>query len=185
MKKYRLKDEKFRKPAQAITGYSTGGSFPLEYYVSKENSRMRDKLIEYGVFELWFEEEKFKSGDYIYITNTGNMYKIQDCEVIGDELYWNIVGGDRGPHHYSYCTYLNNIRHATPEEIEKHNQLPLINGFKGRLEGEYIVYGCKSIHVQDMRRLFEACMYANVPSIEIGGQQIKIDTLKEIYEKTY
>lgn len=186
MKKFRIKDEKYRRPAELIAGFSRGGDSPLEYYVSIEGSAMRGKLEEYGVFDLWFEEEKYKSGDYIYIIDTGNMYEIQDCEVKGDELHWNMVGGCRGPHHYSYCTYLSNIRHATAEEIEKHKQqLPEINGFEGRLEGEYIVYGCQSIYIHDFRDLFKACLYTNVSSITIAGQQIKMETLKEIYEKTY
>lgn len=188
MKKFRIKDEKFRKPAEVIAGFSTGGDLPLEYFISKEGSAMRGRLEDYGVFELWFEEVKpeFKAGDYIYIIDTGNMYEIQDCEVKGDELHWNKVGGCKGPRFYMYCTYLSNIRHATAEEIEEYNrQLPEINGFEGKLEGEYIVYGCQSIHIQDMRRLFEACMYANVTSIIIAGQEIKIGTLQEIYEKTY
>lgn len=187
MKKYRLKDEKYRKPAQEIAGFTGGGFITLEYFVSNEDSPFRKRLEEYGVFDLWFEEEpEFKSGDYIYILNTGNMYEIEDCEVREEELHWNTVGVDREEYKYRFSTSLNNIRHATAEEIEEYKkQLPEINGFEGRLEGEYIVYGCQSIHVQDMRRLFEACMYANVSSITKAGQEIKIGTLQEIYKKTY
>lgn len=189
MKKYRLKDEKFRKPAQVIAGFVVGGKNQLEYYVSIEGSAMRSKLEDFGVFELWFEEEpEFKSGDYIYVVDTGNIYEIEDCEIKGDELHWNMVGGCRGPHHYSYCTQLSNIRLATAEEIEKYNQrLPEINGYEGKLQYHYIIYGCKSIHIQDFRRLYEACLCMDlvVDSIKIEGHQVPMETLKEIYEKTY
>lgn len=185
MKKFRIKDEKFRKPAQLIAGFTEGGTIPLEEFVSRENGGMRTKLEEFGVFELWFEEEKYKSGDYIYILDTGNIYEIENCEEIENELHWNTVGEDRG-YKYRFSTYIWNIRHATAEEIEKHKQqLPTINGFEGKLEGDFIVYGCQRIYVQDFINLYEACLYTNVTSITIAGQQIKIGTLQEIYEKIH
>lgn len=192
MKKYRLKDEKYRKLAQEIANFAVGGDLPLEDFVSMDGSAMRTRLEEYGVFDIWFEEvhPEFKSGDYIYIIHTGNIYEIQDCEVIEDELHWNTVGMDRGyKYKYRFCTYLSNLRPATAEEIEEYNNrqfnLPSINGYKGRQDGEYIVYGCKSIHIQDFRKLYEACMYADVSSVIIEGHQIQMETLQEIYNKTY
>lgn len=189
MKKYRLKDEKYRKPAQEIAVFSVGGSLPLEYFVSLEGGAMRKRLEEYGVFDLWFEEEpEFKSGDYIYILDTGNMYEIQDCEVIEEELHWNTVGEDRG-WKYRFSTYLSNIRHATAEEIEEYNRskLPVISGYRGELKYNYIIYGCKSIHIQDFRRMYEACLCMDlvVDSITIEGQEVPMETLHELYEKTY
>lgn len=189
MKKYRLKDEKYRKPAEEITGYVAGGSTPLEYFVSIEYSSMRKRLEEYGVFDLWFEEEpKFKPGDYIYVLHSKEIYQIEDCEVIGDELHWNTVGIDRKMYKYRFSTRLSNIRHATAEEIKEHTQqLPYIDSYKGRLEGDYIIYGCKRIHIQNFRRMYEAflCMDLVVDSITIEGHKIQIETLQEIYKKTY
>ncbi|HTO36144.1 MAG TPA: hypothetical protein VLZ72_07890 [Flavobacterium sp.] len=147
---------------------------------------MRNRLIEYGVFDLWFEEvqePKFKSGDYIYILDTGNMYEIENCEVMEEELHWNTVGVDKG-WQYRFSTYLNNIRHATAEEIEEYKQpLPYINGYKGKRDGEYIVYGCQRIYIEDFKRMYEACMYLNVTAITIAGYQVQKETLQEIHEK--
>lgn len=189
MKKYKLKDEKYRRLAQQIANFSAGGSISLEDYVSRERSAMRDSLKEYGVFELWFEEVQepaFKSGDYIYVARTMNVYEIENCEVIGEELHWNIPEADRGELEYRFSTYLSSIRHATAEEIEEYNrQLPLIRGYKGVQEGDYIVYGCQRVHVQDFRKLYEACLYTNVTSITIAGKKIQMETLQKIYEKTH
>lgn len=187
MKKYRLKDEKYRKPAQLIADFTEGGSLPLEWYVSREYSSMRKRLIEYGVFELWFEEEpEFKSGDYIYTTNTKEVYEIEDCEVIGDELHWNTVGVDRMGWEYRFSTLLSNIRHATAEEIKEYKkQLPIIGGYKGKLEYGYIAYGCKSIHVQDFNKMYEALEKLDVNSITIAGHEVPMETLREIYEKIH
>lgn len=186
MKKYRLKDEKYRKPAQEIVGYIEERVSLLEYYVSREDSSMRDRLIEYGVFDLWFEEVKpeFKSGDYIYITNVGEVFEIEDCKVIEDKLHWNTVGIDRGVWEYRFSTLLNNIRHATPEEIEEYNRrLPIIGGYRGELKWNYIIYGCKGVRKQDFIRLYEACRDLEVNSITIEGHKIQIETLQKIYEK--
>lgn len=189
MKKYRLKDEKYRKLAQEIAGFNKGGITPLEHYVSIEGSLMRSKLEEYGVFDLWFEEVQepfYKPGDYIYAIKTGNVYKIENCEIIEDELHWNSPGVSR--YEYAYSAYLFDLRLATAEEIKEHSrQLPYIDGYKGKQEGDYIVYGCKSIHIQDFRRLYEACLYTDltVNSITIEGYQVQKKTLQEIYEKTY
>jgi hypothetical protein len=187
MKKYRLKDEKYRKLSQTITGFVEGGSLPLEYFVSMEGSSMRDKLIEYGVFDLWFEEvQEYKSGDYISVLYSSEVYEIEDCEVKRNKLHWNTVGVDRMGYEYRFSAPLGNIRHATAEEIEKYKQrLPLIDGFEGKQEGDFIVYGCQRIHIIDFRKLYVGCLHTNVTSITIAGHQVPMETLKEIYEKTY
>lgn len=186
MKKYRLKDEKYRKPAQEIAGFAEGGSLPLEHFISKEGSSMRMKLEEYGVFDLWFEEvPKYKAGDYIVAVGSGQsnqVRKIVECEVRDDILFWNECIKARD--YFSHAWELSKIRHATAEEIEKYNrQLPYIGGYKGERIFDYIVYGCKSIHVQDFITLYETCIDLEVSSITIEGQEIKIETMQEIYEK--
>ena len=190
MKKYRLKDEKFRKPAQEIAGYIEGGDFPLEDYISKKCSGMRDKLEEYGVFDLWFEEEpEYKSGDYIVAVGGGQSdeaRKIVECEIRGEILFWNEYEGEEEREYFVHSWELSKIRHATPEEIEKYKQqLPTINGYRGELKYNYIIYGCKSIHIHDFIRLYETCIDLGVNSITIEGHQIPMETLQEIYEKTY
>lgn len=188
MKTYRLKDEKFRKPAQEIAGFAEGGSLPLEHFISNENGYMRKRLEEYGVFDLWFEEvPKYKAGDYIVAVIEGKkdeVRKVEKCEVRGDMLFWSEYG-DVGEG-FAHAWELSKIRHATAEEIEEYKkQLPIINGYKGKRIFDYIVYGCKSIHVQDFIRLYETCTDLEVSSITIEGQEIKIETMQEIYEKTY
>lgn len=189
MKKYKLKDEKYRKLAQEIAGFVTGGSIPFEDFVSKEDSGMRSRLEEYGVFDLWFEEVQeplYKPGDYICAIRTGKVFKIENCEVIEDDLYWNEVGVSRYEYAYSSCLF--NLRHATAEEIKKYKQqLPCIDGHEGKQEGDYIIYGCKRIHIQDLRRLYQACLYTDlkINSITIEGHKIQMETLQEIIEKTY
>lgn len=155
-------------------------------HIESRNLLTSNKTVLYYKGE-WFEEvqePKFKAGDYICAIKTGNVYEIEDCEIIEDELHWNVAGVSR--HEYAFSTYLHNIRHATPEEIEEYNrQLPYIDGYKGKQEGNHIVYGCKRIHIQDIRRLYEACTYSGltVDSIVIEGHQIQMETIQEIYEK--
>lgn len=189
MKKYRLKDEKYRKPAQEIAGFAEGGSLPLEHFISNENGYMRKRLEEYGVFDLWFEEvPKYKAGDYISVLHSREVYEIEECKVIGDKLHWNTVGVDRMGYGYRFSTPLENIRILTAEEIEEYKkQLPTINGYRGKRIFDYIVYGCKSIHIQDFRRMYKACLCMDlvVDSITIEGQEVPMETLQEIYEKTY
>lgn len=188
MKKYRLKDEKYRKLAEEIAGFIVGGSMPLEYYVSIEGSDMRDRLIEYGVFDLWFEEEpEFKSGDYIVAVGGGKKdeaRKIVECEVRGDKLFWNECEDTR--EYFVHSWELSKVRHATAEEIKEHNQqLPFIGKYRGKREGGYIIYGCQKIHIEDFRDLYRACLDTNVSSITIAGQEVPMETLHEIYKKTY
>lgn len=187
MKTYRIKDEKFRKLAQEIAGFEEGGSLPLEHFVSNENGYMRKRLEEYGVFDLWFEEvPKYKAGDYISVLHSREVYEIEECKVIGDILHWNTVGVDRMGYEYRFSSPLDNIRIPTAEEIEEYKkQLPIINGYRGERIFNYIVYGCKSIHVQDFITLYETCIDLEVSSITIEGQEVSIETLNEIYEKTY
>lgn len=191
MKKYRLKDEKYRKPAEAIAGIIEGMGLSLEHFVSREGSGIRERLEEYGVFDLWFEEEPiYKSGDYIVAVGAeqrDKARKILNCKVADDMLIWSEYGdmGEGFPHSWE----LSKIRHATPEEIEEYNnpQLPYIGGYRGELKYNYIIYGCKSIHIQDFRRMYEACLCMDlvVDSITIEGQEVPMGTLHEIYEKTY
>lgn len=191
MKKYRLKDEKFRKLAQEIAGFNKDGIKPFEEFVSQEGSGMRSRLEEFGVFDLWFEEEpKFKSGDYIVAVGAGQkdqVRKIVNCEVRGDMFFWNEYG--KTTDCFAHTWELSKIRHATEVEIKEYNRpkLPTINGYRGKLKYNYIVYGCKSVHVQDFRRMYEAClcMDLEVDSITIEGHKIQMETLKEIHEKTY
>lgn len=188
MKKYRLKDEKYRKPAQEIAGFAEGGSLPLEHFVSNENGYMRKRLEEYGVFDLWFEEvPKYKAGDYIVAVIEGKkdeVRKVEKCEVRGDMLFWSEYG-DVGEG-FAHAWELSKIRHATAEEIEEYKkQLPTINGYRGKRIFDYIIYGCKSIHIQDFIRLYETCTDLEVSSITIEGQEVSMETLQEIYEKTY
>lgn len=187
MKKYRLKDEKFRKPAEYIAGIIEGVGLSLEHFVSREGSGIRERLKEYGVFDLWFEEvPEYKAGDYISVLHSREVYEIENCEVKGDELHWNVVGVDRMGYEYRFSNPLDNIRIPTAEEIEEYKkQLPYINGYRGELKGDFIVYGCQKIYVQDFRILYEACLYTNVSSITIEGQEVPMETLHEIYEKTY
>lgn len=187
MKKYRLKDEKFRKPAEAIAGITEELGLSLEHFVSREGSGIRERLKEYGVFDLWFEEvPKYKAGDYISVLHSREVYEIEECKVIGDKLHWNTVGVDRMGYGYRFSTPLENIRILTAEEIEEYKkQLPTINGYKGKQERNYIIYGCKRIHIQDFKMLYETCLHAEVNSITIAGQEIPMETLQEIYEKTY
>lgn len=190
MKKYRLKDEKFRKPAEAIAGIIEEMGLSLEHFVSREGSGIRERLKEYGVFDLWFEEvPKYKAGDYIVAVIEGKKdeaRKVEKCEVRGDMLFWSEYG-DVGEG-FAHTWELSKIRHATAEEIEEYNQqLPYIGGYRGKRIFDYIVYGCKSIHIQDFRRMYEACLCMDlvVDSITIEGQEVPMETLQEIYEKTY
>lgn len=190
MKKYRLKDEKFRKPAEAIAGITEELGLSLEHFVSREGSGIRERLKEYGVFDLWFEEvPKYKAGDYIVAVGAGQkdeVRKVEKCEVADDRLIWSEYG-DIGEG-FAHAWELSKIRHATAEEIEEYKkQLPFINGYRGKLKYNYIVYGCKSVHVQDFKIMYEAClcMDLEVNSITIEGQEIPMETLQEIYEKTY
>jgi len=186
MKKYRLKDEKFRKLAQEIAGFAEGGSLPLEHFISNKNGSMRKKLEEYGVFDLWFEEEpKYKAGDYIVAVGGGQgnqVRKIVNCEERGDMFFWNEYEKTEGV--FTHSWELSKIRHATAEEIEEYKQqLPYIGWYRGKRILDNIVYGCKSIHIQDFIRLYETCIDLGVSSITIEGQEIKIETMQEIYEK--
>lgn len=180
MKKYRLKDEKYRKPAQEIVGYIEERVSLLEYYVSREDSSMRDRLIEYGVFDLWFEEVKpeFKSGDYIYITNVGEVFEIEDCKVIEDKLHWNTVGIDRGVWEYRFSTLLNNIRHATPEEIEEYNRrLPIIGGYEGEDNGDTLKYGCAELS----KKWFTKTSNRSIKSMTLNsGVEINAEQIEKI-----
>lgn len=186
MKKYRLKDEKFRKPAEAIACITEELGLSLEHFVSREGSGIRERLKEYGVFDLWFEEvPKYKAGDYIVAVGAGQRdkaRKIANCKVADDRLIWSEYG-DIGEG-FAHAWKLSKIRHATAEEIEEYKkQLPFINGYRGKLKYNYIVYGCKSIHIQDFITLYETCIDLEVSSITIEGQEIKIETMQEIYEK--
>lgn len=109
-----------------------------------------------GILPLIFHKGKwaeiiskpeFKEGDIVVgWMNTSNKRSLHINP-------WKIGAIDNDGYIYPKCepewnTSKGNIRHATPEEIEQFNkrrELPEIEGYKGKDEGNYLKYGCAEI----------------------------------------
>lgn len=112
------------------------------------------------IVETWTPQYSttFKSGDYIVAEGSiGGLQKVRkltSSRIQEDRLYWT-EEGTTCEHNWN----LDKIRLATPEEIKAATiQLPKINGYSGKLEGDYIIYGnnCAKFHKDFFRMIYDA-----------------------------
>lgn len=144
---------------------------------------------------------EFKVGDYLYChTNLvmnaygkieatqGKIYKIEK-----ENCFTNNSGNKA--HSMSDNLYLRWFRLATPKEIQQSQiELPEINGCKGKLEGDYIIYGfsnCNKFHKRFFTDLIdfndqqtkELYSTRTIKSIKLNTDiEISIDQIQQIVD---
>lgn len=179
---------KFESAAKKIIG--SNGEFKSIQYPQccfQTNSESTRLLKEAGVLDLWFEpvyEEQYKVGDYFVCNLKRNNYegeldKIYKCTEIRDNLLY-----------FDSCRAIEKerCRKATQQEIDSIRNLPEINNYKGKLEGDYVIYGCAKFHKDFFINILKASesnagLDRNVSFITLtSGVEIKLEQIKQIVD---
>jgi hypothetical protein len=176
---YKLTKPEYEKAANQITG-TENLILHSQNYNFQIDTIAYDRVVKAGVLDLWFEpvyeEEKFKVGDWVTTTteiaNCYEKYKkgevFQLTEIQCEYVYFSprqAVSKDR-------------IRKATEEEIKKAQiiELPKINGYHGKIEGDFLVYGCAKFAIRNIKDLCEDILSFNNPDERLekysGGNRI-------------
>ena len=212
---YKLVKPEYHDAVKKITGYINWDYVNLKdekgkHYISvKFDTECYKSLRNAGVLDLWFEpvfEEELKVDDWVYFIKSfdsaprGHLAKI--TRVTEDSVYqgakwigYNPKVRNGGAFRWNGNGYKLGIdfRKATKEEIEEYNRpkLPIINGYSGRMEGDYIRYGsnCAKFHKNFFLNLYKVWIEKDwsqtrdIMSIKLdSGVELTIDQIKQIVE---
>lgn len=196
---YKLVKPEYEEAVKKITGYTKWDYVNLKdcegkhYIPVKFETACYDALKEAGVLDLWFEpvyeEEKYKTDDIVIAKciNTEYIGKYIDNEHLKDWVLLSFLKNTnkRG----NGGSFSKTLRKATKEEIEEYNRpkLPVINGYDGRIEGDYVIYGCARFDKDWFRNLYVHLshhLYKNTRktmSIKLdSGVEITMEQIKQI-----
>jgi len=188
---YKLKDE-CKKYISAILSISKTGDKNIDFdRLAKEAdafAMLIQDLQQAGVLDLWFdkvyeEEPKFKKGEWVIVGyNTREYLGVYDrTENIG--IYANEYRTLTEPTHViGNGKFDKVIRHATPAEIEaaKKPKLPKINSYEGKIEGDYVVYGCTKESTDTVKELYHIMKAIGIESIKVKGVTITMSEIESI-----
>jgi hypothetical protein len=183
---YKLTKPEYKEVALKISNtYGNWENTLSVYDISITQKNYINRLQEAGVLDLWFEpvyeEEEFKVGDYITVVE--NNHTIAYNGIVGETYkIIKIVGEFFLFYDINNCINTNNVkvRKATEEEIKKAQsiELPKINGYHGKIEGDFLVYGCAKFAIRNIKDLCEDILSFNNPDERLekysGGNRIII-----------
>lgn len=166
---YKFKSEEFLKAANKIQSSFITNTMGQNYHF-KFNSNAHNTLNELNLIDIWCDpvyEEEYKEGDYVIVKSweqarVGNgitennsvclildRNKAKELGATGMISYKDsiLVQTNIKGHYGILPDHI--IRKATDEEIKKFNfsELPEINGYEGKIDGNYIKYGCASLAI--------------------------------------
>lgn len=182
-----------------ITGYKILKPVPLTTFkvgsIIGKDSGYFDDCINYPEFFEPIYEEEYKVDDYVIVisnecTNKKSTNRsrytiglIGKIKKVGDEFYknpktkWLILEG------FNDGITCNQVRKATPEEIEKYNTIE-INGYKADYSKEgHVQFGCKSFNKQSINNFKYLLDKVDNAKITIGSTEITTTILNKILEK--
>jgi hypothetical protein len=133
-----------------------------------------ENVIELGEF---LKEDEIKAGDWVVCLSgfarltQGKLYK---TKLIKNPIQIIDDGG------YSYIINKSHFRKAKPHEIPK---IPVINGYEGKIEGNFAKYGCAEIDL-DILRVFKSYNgNRQIESIKLNsGVEINAEDAAKILE---
>lgn len=178
---YKLIKPEYEKATIKLLGWN----FTTKLLINISEKGDIHRLKEAGVLDLWFEKvykEEFKVGDWISFSNATK------TKTITSKLKeWTA---------HNYCILENGekpfkdiIRKSTPEEIKTAQiQLPTINGYTGKMEDDFIIYGsnCARFHKDffiDLSSIYNLDGNRCLKSIKLSSDvEITIEEIKQIVE---
>jgi len=182
---YKLIKPEYRVAANAVCR-DTGTFIHMDDAILEPNYHIEaiNKWRESNILDLWFEkvyETKtpvYKIDDWVTVIST-ETYQIQDLDPRGFIQLKALNDGSNW-----IAIKESDLRKATPEEIEKASiKLPTINKYDGKIDGDYILYGCAKFHKDffiNLQKVY-ASQSRKIDSIKLdSGVEITMEQINQI-----
>lgn len=196
---WKLVKPKYKEVIKKITDAENFDFEGFEINGVSSFTHVTKKLKEAGVLDLWFEKvyaPEFKKDDYVTVVSIGT-YDYDSSS--GDTR--PVIGKTYKIYNVS-TTYVgldtpggiiaiksSDLRKATEDEVKKAQiQLPTINGYSGKMDGDFIIYGsnCARFHKDffiDLSSIYNLDGNRYLKSIKLSSDvEISIEEIKQIVE---